>query len=114
MVISRKRRLNNKKHRRFIWVKRKENSSRQKKLRLLLLALMAAQQTCANMPHITVSQNKMFKVKLSKYKKQGNLMTAALPDKVLTDLRMALEALPEDSQALQGSLNIILIQGVHM
>ena len=56
----------------------------------------------------------MLKTRLSKYKKQGNLMTAALPDKVLTDLRMALEALPEDSQALQGSLNIILIQGVHM
>ena len=44
----------------------------------------------------------------------GNLMTTAIPEKVLTDLRMALEALPEDSQALQGSLNIILIQDAHI
>ena len=72
---------------------------------------MAAQQTCANMPHITISKDKMLKTRLSKYKKQGNLMTAALLDKVLTDLRMALEALPEDSQALSGSLDVIFDTG---
>ena len=40
-----------------------------------------------------------------------NLMTAALPEKVLTDLRMVLEALPEESQALQM---LYLIQDAHM
>ena len=66
------------------------------------------------MPYITVSQDKALKTKLNKYKTMGSLMTARIPDKVLTDLRMALEALPEDSQVLQGSLNIILIQDAHM
>ena len=75
---------------------------------------MAAQQTCANMPYITISQDKMLKTKLSKYKKIENLMTAALPEKVLSDLKMVLESLPEDSQVLQGLLDIILIQDAHM
>ena len=55
MIVSRKRKLDNKKNRKFVQVQHKANSTRQKKLRLLLLALIAAQQTCANRPHITVS-----------------------------------------------------------
>ena len=72
------------------------------KLRLFLLPLMAAQQTCANMPYITVSQDKALKTKLNKYKNMGSLMIATIPDKVLTDLRMALEALPETIRHYKG------------
>ena len=39
------------------------------------------------------------------------MIIATIPDTVLTDLRMTLEAIPEDFQALQGSLNIIFDTG---
>ena len=38
-----------------------------KEIKTLLLALMAAQQTCVNMPYITVSQDKVLKIKLKSF-----------------------------------------------
>ena len=75
---------------------------------ILLIALLAAQYVCQDIPTIIISDELELRHNLKKFKKNGYLSTAKSTDNILSDLRMALEALPRHLAYQEEILLVIL------